>query len=448
MSAGFSNAYAKTTEIKVKENWSHARLFPPIDSFTNPIKRYRDDAQKKTVKTINATRINNISDWKGKLPTDKISVLKQLEFGDSTSELVQSIWPNTRRVGLHASVTGVDNPHKQEDWNQPNIGGKLLNVDCLDNENTVDTIVTKLSVVWMIDKPSIIMRAEGVRKKLDRNTLLSKLPPTHKYFCSLEPPPIAKNRPDPKKTKNKNEKWYQGGAFKGKQYVTKQFATGLRYIALRTPPIVPIQRKKKSMKKPKKIPKSTLGMEGRSSTSSSEASVEHVAGQKHDNSWTPQDCADACREGDLAGLQQARGDGATWDLKSTAAAAAAGNLEILEFLRANGCPWNEDTAAAAAGGGQLEMLQYCRQGGCPWDSRVCDSAAGGGHIHVLEWAHLNKGKFDEQTCAKAAEHGQLAALKWLREKKCPWNKRTLLGASKGNHMDVLEWAVTHHCPRD
>jgi len=445
MSAGFSNAYAKDIKVVAKEKISHARLFPPIDMVTNPRKIYKDDAQQKTIRSVNEKRTSNTSEWQGKVHTDKISVLKQLEFGDSTVELVKSVWPNTRRVGLHATVTGADNPHKQEDWNQPTIGGKLLHVDGLDNENTVDTIVTKISEAWGILKPSIILRAQGVRKKLERNTLLSKLPGEHQYFCSLEPPPVAKNRAVASK-KKRNEKWHQGGAFTGSQYVTKQFATGLRYVALRTPPILPKEKRKRKKKMSKPTNNTSKDLE-RTSTTSSEASEAHVAGQRHENSWTPQDCADAAREGDLEGLQQARGDGAKWDLKATAAAAQAGNLEILEFLRANGCPWNEDTAAAAAAGGQLEMLKYCRQGGCPWDKRVCDSAAGGGHIHVLEWAETNRGVFTEDTCAKAAENGQLEALKWLRERNCPWNKRTLLGASKGGHMDVLEWAVVHHCPR-
>ena len=443
----FTNAYAEDIEVKVKEKVTHKAKFPPINMLTNPKKIYQDDAQVTVKVKRNISHFpTNQSDWKGKEQSDKISVLKQLEFGDSTSDLVQSIWPNTRRVGLKASVTGCDNPNnKRLGWGQKIIGGEMLKVDGLDSENTVDTIVTKVSQVWDLPKPSIIIRADGVRKKLDRNTLLSKLPVQQKYFVSLEPPPVEKNRP---KKKEKGEKWHQGGTFTGTQYVTKQFATGLRYVALRTPPIVP--KKKKKKKKVKWNLPTTLSNDttnDRAETASSTESI-HVAGQRHAGSWTTQDCADAARDGDLEGLQNARGDGAKWDLKSTAAAAEAGNLEILEFLRANGCPWNEDTAAAAAAGGQLNILQYCREGGCPWDSRVCDSAAGGGHIHILEWAEQNRGKWTEWTCAKAAENGQLETLKWLRAKKCPWDKRTLMSAAKNNHMEVLEYAVVHHCPQD
>ena len=440
----FTNAYAEVKVIQIKEKISHQRLFPPIDGF-HVQKKYQDDAQVTVKIKRNEKRQVNTSNWTGKASADKISVLKQLEFGDSTSDLIQSIWPNTRRVGLHATVTGCDNPNnKRLGWGQTIIGGNILQVDGLDSENTVDTIATKISKVWGIPKPSVIMRAEGVRKKLDRNTLLSKLPITHKYFCSLKPPPVEQNRP---KKKEKGEKWHQGGSFKGTQYVTKQFATGLRYVALRTPPIEP-KKKKKVRKVRWDVSKNNAEKDsGRMETASSTESDVHVAGQRHAGSWTTQDCADAARDGDLEGLQKARGDGAKWDLRSTAAAAEAGNLEILEFLRANGCPWNEDTAAAAAGGGQLDILQYCREGGCPWDSRVCDSAAGGGHIHILEWAEQNKGVWTEWSCAKAAENGQLETLKWLRNRGCPWDKRTLMSAAKGNHMDVLEWAVVHHCPR-
>ena len=278
MAAGFSNAYAKKIEIVVKEKIPHARLFPPIDMITNPQKKYKDDAQKLPPKIVNEKRTINTSTWTGKHANDKISVLKQLEFGDSTADLIPSVWPNTRRVGLHARVTGVDNPHKKDSWGQPNIGGKILDVDGLDSENTVDTIVTKISEVWDIPKPSIILRATGVRKSLGRNTLLSKLPSEQQYSCSLEPPPVIKNRTDSKK-KERGEKWHQGGAFKGRQYVTKQFATGLRYVALRTPPIKPNERIKKKKSKPKEI--LNMNQQDRASTTSSEESEVHVAGQRH-----------------------------------------------------------------------------------------------------------------------------------------------------------------------
>ena len=448
----FVNAYAEEKVVVVKVKPSHKRLFPPIDALTNPKKKYSDDAQVTRLVVKNAQRQQNQSQWTGKNPEDKISVLKQLEYGDSTSDMVQSIWPNTRRVGVHATVTGSDNPRKKDEWGQPNIGAKVLNVDGLDSENTVDTIVTKISEEWDIPKPSILLRAKGVRKKLDRNTLLSKLPEEQIYFCSLEPPPVERNRDTGKK--KKGDKWHQGGGFKGKQYVTKQFATGLRYVALRTPPLVPM-KKKKMVRFNKRIDDGGQGGGGgggngggQDGEEDGEQATQHVAGQRHADSWTTQDCADAAREGDLEGLQKARGDGAKWDLKATAAAAQAGNQEILEFLRANGCPWNEDTVAAAAAGGQLEMIKLCREGGCPWDSRVCDSAAAGGHIHVLEWCQENRGEWTEWTCAKAAEYGHLETLKWLRERDCPWSKRTLESAAKGNHMDVLEWAVVHHCPRN
>lgn len=367
----------------------------------------------------------------------------KLKFGDSTKGMKKSVWPDSRRVATRATVTGVDPPYGVPDG-YPSIGGRILEVPGIDSENTVDVIIDRIATAWDIPKDVIIIRADGVRKAIDRNKLLKELPAQQKYFCSLRPPKAESKR------KKKGEKWHQGGTFRGSQFVTKQFAEGLRYVALRTPPESIEDRRRAEKARLKRLRKhNQVNRQASGAYASSESSEEqvHVAGQKHAGSWGPQDCADAAAEGDLEGLQNARGDGATWDLKATAAAAQGGHLHVLEFLRANGCPWNEDTVAAAARGGQLDMIKYCREGGCPWDARVCDAAAEGGHIHVLEWALENRAKLSENTCAKAAGAGHLHVLKWLRERKCPWDVQTLLMAAQGEHMDVLEWAVTRHCPR-
>lgn len=374
----------------------------------------------------------------------------KLKFGDSTKGMKKSVWPDSRRTAMKATVTGVDPPYGVPDG-YPSIGGRVLDVPGIDSENTVDVIIDRVAMAWDIPKQIIIMRADGVRKMVDRNTLLKELPPQQKYFCSLRPPKTESKRTK----KKKGEKWHQGGALQGSQFVTKQFAEGLRYVALRTPPESVEDRRRAEKARLKRLRREEeLKLRGAAavaagmyaSSESSEESV-HVAGQKHAGSWGPQDCADAAAEGDLEGLQNARGDGATWDLKATAAAAQGGHLDVLEFLRANGCPWNEDTVAAAARGGQLDMIKYCREGGCPWDGRVCDAAAEGGHIHVLEWALENRAEMSENTCAKAAGAGHLDVLKWLRARKCPWDVQTLMMAAQGEHMEVLEWAVTRHCPR-
>lgn len=300
-------------------------------------------------------------------------------FGDSTKGMKKSVWPDSRRTALRATVTGVDPPYGAPDG-YPSIGGRVLDVPGIDSENSIDIIIDRVAMAWDIPKQIIIMRADGVRKMVNRNTLLKELPPQQKYYCSLRPP-----KAESKRTKNKKgEKWHQGGALQGSQFVTKQFAEGLRYVALRTPPESVEDRRRAEKARLKRLRRGEeLKLHGAAaaagmyaSSESSEESV-HVAGQKHAGSWGPQDCADAAAEGDLEGLQNARGDGATWDLKATAAAAQGGHLDVLEFLRANGCPWNEDTVAAAARGGQLDMIQYCREGGCPWDGRGVRCRRGG-----------------------------------------------------------------------
>ena len=226
--------------------------------------------------------ILRVSKMAARIPT-------KLKFGDTTKGMKKSVWPDSC-VAMRATVTGVDPPYGVPDG-YPSIGGRILDVP-IDSENTVDIIIDRVATAWDIPKDVIIIRADGVRKAIDRNKLLKELPAQQKYFCSLRPPKAESKR------KKKGEKWHQGGTFRGSQFVTKQFAEGLRYVALRTPPESIEDRRRaekarlKRLRKQNQANRQSVGV-----YASSESSEEHVhiAGQKHAGSWGP-GCADAAAE--------------------------------------------------------------------------------------------------------------------------------------------------------
>ena len=110
----------------------------------------------------------------------------KLKFGDSTKGMKKSVWPDTRRTAMRATVIGVDPPYGAIEG-YPSIGGRVLDVPGIDSENTVDVIMDRISIAWDIPKQVIILRADGVRKAIDKNILLKELPSQQKYFCSLQP---------------------------------------------------------------------------------------------------------------------------------------------------------------------------------------------------------------------------------------------------------------------